>query len=103
MAASSLDKKQHQTGEITSVQGQNYYVRNFKFKLGHFIRLFDGYNLYNSMGKICSTFSHLTFSSSNEYASHCRAAEIATQLFNTAIQVAIVQLRAIELNISVFN
>ena len=27
---------------LTAVQGQNYYVRNFKFKLGHFIRLFDG-------------------------------------------------------------
>ena len=59
VTASSLDKKQHQTEEITSVQGQNYYVRNFKFKLGHFIRLFHGYNLYNSWEK-CSTFSHIT-------------------------------------------
>ena len=56
MAASSLDKKQHQTGEITSVQGQNYFVRNFKFKLGHFIRLFDGYNLYNSWEKYVLLF-----------------------------------------------
>ena len=27
------------TGKITPVQGQNYYVINFKFKLGHFIGL----------------------------------------------------------------
>ena len=56
-----LDKKQHQTGEITSVQGQNYYVRNFKFKLGHFIGLFDGYNLYNSWEKYVLLFLILHF------------------------------------------
>ena len=62
VAASSLGKKQHQTGEITLVQGQNYYVRNFKFKLGPcFIRLFDGYNLYNSWEKYVLLFLTLHF------------------------------------------
>ena len=102
MAASSLDKKQHQTGEITSVQGQNYYVRNFKFKLGHFIRLSDGYNLYNSWEKYVLLFLTLHFRRATS-TQVTVVAELATKLFNTAIQVAIVQLRVIELNIFVFN
>ena len=61
MAASSLDKKHHQTREITSVQGQKYYVRNFKFKLGQFTRLFDGYNLYYSWEKYGLHFVTLHF------------------------------------------